>query len=102
MTKYHGITINDLNDIPEELFEQLKISKSFELSWKLIGVINKCGGSAQIDKILVEYYKKHGEILNRVKLNAKLWRMSQKGLIECDPKIKGLYKTNKTSSEVNE
>lgn len=29
-------------------------------------------------------------------------RYMRTGLIECDPKIKGLYKTNKTSSEVSE
>ncbi|MGA6102144.1 hypothetical protein ACPESL_08155 [Psychrobacter pocilloporae] len=93
------ITISDLEGLPDELVKQLKISKSFRLSWQIIRCMKENNGKISIDKLLVAYYHKHKEVLDRQKVNAKLYRMVQQELIIATDGAKGVYELTKKSKE---
>ncbi|WP_312535992.1 hypothetical protein [Acinetobacter variabilis] len=89
------LTIEDLADLPPELINQLHITDSDKKDMYLVQLIDKCGGIISLDKLLIAIYKDSGEIYERNKLMARLYRMSQKGLIYTHPSKKGQYSTNK-------
>ena len=89
----------DLEDLPPELLSQLNITESDKKDMYLIKLIEKCGGIISLDKLLIAIYKDSGEIYERNKLMARLYRMSQKGLIYTHPYKKGQYSTKKWDIE---
>lgn len=90
----------DLEDLPLELISQLNITESDKKDMYLIKLIEKCGGIIGLDKLLIAIYKDSGEIYERTKLMARLYRMSLKGLIHTHPSKKGQYSISKW--EINE
>lgn len=89
------LTTQDLEDLPPELIEQLNITDSDKKDMYLSKLIDKCGGIISLDKLLIAIYKDSGEIYERNKLMARLYRMSQKGIIHTHPSKKGQYSTSK-------
>lgn len=93
------LTPEDLADLPPELLEQLNISESDRQEFLIMEVLDELGGFASIDKIMIHMYKKSGEILDRQKLNARLYRMSTKNLIHSFPNRKGVYSLKPITEE---
>lgn len=87
------ISPDDIKDIPPQLLAQLNISDSEKQDFKIIEAIDGVGGIASIDKILIAYFRKNQEILDRQKLMAKLYRMAAKGIVYSHPSKKGVYST---------
>jgi hypothetical protein len=84
---------NDLSDLPPELLKELSDSFKGETD-PLVRIINDRGGSASIDEILVDLYRKYGEIGKRPIVSNKLYRFSRRGLCAPIPGKKGFYTTD--------
>lgn len=93
------ITPNDLIGLPPELIAELNITESDKQDFLLMEVIGDLGGIASIDKIMIQVYRKTGEILERQKLGAKLYRMISKNLIYSLPSKKGVYSLQPVTEE---
>ncbi|MDM1278368.1 hypothetical protein HXZ65_08920 [Acinetobacter indicus] len=93
------LTTEDLKDLPPALVAQLNITESDKKDMYLSKLIDKCGGIISLDKLLIAIYKDSGEIYERNKLMARLYRMSQKGLIHTHPSKKGQYSTSKWNTD---
>lgn len=100
-TQTNGMSLSwsELEELPQELIEELSITDSDRLDYSIVELIDKCGGVASLDRILVGIYKLTGEILKRVNLNARLYRMGQKEMIFSVPGKKGIYSTSKLKNE---
>ena len=85
------VTPQDLVGLPEEVIRELNISESDRHDFFIMSIIEKLGGVASIDKIIIGAYRDSEEILERQKLNARLYRMSSKGLVYSHPNRKGVY-----------
>lgn len=95
------ITPKDLVGLPEEVIKELNISESDRHEFFIMRIIEDLGGVASIDKIIIGAYRDSKEILERQKLNAKLYRMSAKGLIYSHPNKKGVYSTKEIREQEN-
>lgn len=95
--EYYGVTLDDLQGIPQAILVELNSKAGFALEWEIVSVINTLGGVASVDKITVAYWREHKKVLERTVLNAKLYRMKNKGLIDSVVGAKGAYATNKNS-----
>jgi hypothetical protein len=84
---------DDLSDLPPELLKELSDSFKGETD-PLIAIINDRGGTASIDEILVDLYRKYGEIGKRPIISNKLYRFSRRGLCAAMPGKKGIYTTD--------
>lgn len=93
---------DDLVGLPPELIDALNISSSDKKDFLIIDVLKDLGGIAIIDKIMIGIYRRSGEIENRNKLMARLYRMSVKGLIYAHPIKKGIYSLEKIEINSNE
>lgn len=82
---------SELQSLPEELVKELSITESDKLDYSIAEIIAQQGGVASLDRILVELYRLSGEILKRQNLNARIYRMVQKGMIYSVPGKKGVY-----------
>lgn len=96
------ITPEDLIGLPEEVIKELNISESDRHEFFIMRIIEKLGGVASIDKIIIGAYRDSKEILERQKLNAKLYRMSSKGLIYSHPNKKGVYSIKEVKGEMED
>lgn len=95
--KYYGVTLEDLQGLPPTIMTELNSKAGFVLEWRIVAIINGLGGTANIDKIIVAYWREYNELLVRTTLNAKLYRMKNKGLLDSDQDTKGVYSTNTNS-----
>lgn len=97
----NGTTLgwSELQGLPEELVKELSITESDKLDYSIAEIISQQGGVASLDRILVEIYRLSGEILKRQNLNARLYRMVQKGLIYSVPGKKGVYSSEEIPSD---
>jgi hypothetical protein len=84
---------DDLSDLPEELLKELSDSFKGETD-PLIKIINDRGGTASIDEILVDLYRKYEEIGKRPIISNKLYRFSRRHLCAPVPGKKGFYTTD--------
>lgn len=82
---------DEIRDLPEELLAQLSINESDKRDFLIVEIIEGLGGIASVDKILVAIFRKTGEIEKRTKLVARLYRMTNKGLVYPHPDRKGVY-----------
>lgn len=89
----------DLDGLPAELLDQLSLNDSDRKDFLLIEIIDDIGGTASLDRILVNLYKRTGEIEKRSKLVSRLYRMASKELIFQHPDKKGVYTTTQPSGE---
>jgi len=89
----HSLSLGwgELEDLPSELVEELSITDSDKLDFSIVQLIEKRGGAATLDRILVDLYNLTGEILKRQNLNARLYRMAQKEMVFSVPTKKGVY-----------
>lgn len=85
------LTPEDIEGLPEELIEQLSITEADRQDFDLLAVAKEIGGHLSLDKLLVGYYRKTKQILDRTKLNQRVYRMVQKGMLYAVPGRKGVY-----------
>src|SRR5699024_6680147 len=62
------VTPQDLVGLPEEVIRELNISESDRHDFFIMSIIEKLGGVASIDKIIIGAYRDSEEILERQKL----------------------------------
>ncbi|MDN7739958.1 MULTISPECIES: hypothetical protein [Burkholderia] len=90
---------HDLDGLPEELLAELSLNDSDRKDFLIVEIIDDIGGTASLDRILVNLYKRTGEIEKRTKLVSRLYRMVSKDLIYQSPDRKGVYTTSKPNEE---
>lgn len=85
---------DDLADLPPELLAELSGGAKGE-SDPLIQIINKHGGTASLDQILINLYRDYGEVGKRTLVGNKLYRLGRRKLVWSVPGRKGIYTTTK-------
>ncbi|HRD45892.1 MAG TPA: hypothetical protein PLF78_05350 [Caulobacter sp.] len=83
----------DLSDLPDELLAQLSGVKTDELEDQIYAAVKAAGEEIELDRLLIELFRRHGDVHERRFLNNKCYRMVQKGLIHQVPGKKGVYTT---------
>jgi hypothetical protein len=83
----------DISDLPPELVAQLAGAKTDELEEQIFAIVKAAGEQIELDRLLIELYRRHQHVFERRFLNNKCYRMAQKGLIHIVPGRKGVYTT---------
>ncbi|THD71240.1 MAG: hypothetical protein E7813_06045 [Bradyrhizobium sp.] len=102
---------DDLAGLPPELLKELSENIKGETD-PLIKIINARGGTATLDEILIDLYRKYNEIGKRNIISNRLYRLAKRGHVSALSGKKGLYTTaqvvdpaqitNETSPEEND
>ena len=85
------ISPKDLDGLPAELVAQLSISESDREEFQILNLLQEHGGTMSLDLLLITLYRTTGEILERTKLNQRLYRMASKDMLFSVPGRKGVY-----------
>lgn len=88
----------DLSGLPEELLKQLSESVTKDSTDPLIEIIKDRGGSANLDEVLIDLYRKHSEIAKRTQISNRLFRLAKRKRIWKVPGRKGVYTTTPPST----
>jgi hypothetical protein len=85
-------SFGDLSDLPEEVLNQLNLSKVDELEQQIRDIVAAADGAEiGIDMIIIELYRRHKVVQERRFLMNKLYRMAVKGIINSVEGKKGVY-----------
>jgi len=87
------ISAKEFKKLPDEVIEELGLSDSARLDMTLESIIEQNGGTASLDRIIVDLFHETGEVHVRAKVNARLYRMIKRGRIAREPGVKGVYTT---------
>jgi hypothetical protein len=93
--------LDDLSDLPPELLAELSDGVKSETD-PIIKIINDRGGTATLDEILIDLYRKHGEVAKRTITNNKLNRLSRRSMVWSVPGKKGAYTTAPQVPDISE
>lgn len=91
LSKCPTVLPSDINGLPEEVLESLNLSVSDRIEYKIHDLIDRLGGAANVDKIVIALYHDTGEIHERKQIASKVYRMAQKGLLFSSATGKGIY-----------
>ncbi len=91
---------DDLSDLPPDLLAELSDAAKGETD-PLIRIINERGGTANLDEILIDLYRKFGEIGKRPIISNRLYRLSKRGLCAASAGKKGVYTTRSSEQQGN-
>ena len=83
----------DLSDLPPELLEQLSAGAKKVDTDVLVQVINGRDGTASLDDILIDLYRKHRQVETRAVVSNRLYRLSKRNMVWAVPGRKGVYTT---------
>ncbi|WP_236211316.1 hypothetical protein [Metapseudomonas otitidis] len=83
----------DLVGLPDELLQELSVTKSDFFDFEIARYIDEAGGVMTLDQLIITLYRKTGEIHERSKLNSRLYRMAKKNLVKSIEGRKGVYAT---------
>jgi hypothetical protein len=81
----------DLTDLPASLLAQLSGAKTDALEDKIYAIVKSSQIPIELDRILIELFRRHGDVSERKIINSKCYRMYQKGLIAQVAGKRGLY-----------
>ncbi len=82
----------DLSDLPEEVMQQLNLTKVDELEQQLRDIVASGDGSeVGLDLMIIELWRRHKVSKSRTYVMNKLYRMAQKGTITSVEGKKGVY-----------
>ncbi|QBR71697.1 hypothetical protein CU048_10865 [Beijerinckiaceae bacterium] len=84
---------DDLSDLPDELLAQLSDRAKKGQTDQLVLIINDRGGTATLDEILIDLFRKYKEIGARNIISNRLYRLNKQGLIRSIEGKKGIYTT---------
>lgn len=87
------LRIGNMEDLPKELREQIKISDSDKLDMDIIEAIDSFGGVAAIDEVLVALWRKSGKVHERDYIARKIYRLTRNKMI-VSVKRKGYFSTD--------
>ena len=94
-----SLKFEEVSDLPEELLKELSLSDADKSEYQIRELIEELGGIASLDRLIVEIYRKSGDITKRTTLTSRLYRMSQKGLVFSVPGRKGVYSLEELTEE---
>jgi hypothetical protein len=83
----------DLSDLPPELLEELSEEARPEVGYQLIEIIDGRGGTATLDEILIDLYRKYKKVGRRANVAKRLLFLSRRGLCGLVPGANGYYTT---------
>jgi hypothetical protein len=98
-SKRIGLSWDEIEGLPGELLAELSLSDSDRAEFNILSSIRELGGVASLDRLLVQIYRQSGEVMKRIPLNQRLYRMTQKELIHSVPGRKGVYSIEPMSEE---
>ena len=82
----------DLSDLPEDVLQQLNLSKLDELDQQLRDIVASAdGGEVGINQIIIELWRRHKVTKSRTFVMNKIYRMAQKGTVTSVEGKKGVY-----------
>jgi hypothetical protein len=87
------LTYEDIDGAPDELLKELNVSDTDKQELLIEYMIAQAGGVLSLDRIMVELYKRTGEIPRRNTVTSRLYRMAGRGMIYNVPGKKGVYST---------
>ena len=93
------LSLEDVKDIPVELLNELNLTDADKQEMMIESIIADAGGILSLDKILVELYRRTGQVHKRNTVISRLYRMGNRGLIYSLPSKKGLYSTFELSEQ---
>ena len=82
---------SELDSLPEELINELSISKADKFEYIVLTAMEEIGGFASLDQLLVALYKKTETVYKRIPLTNRLYRMMNKNILHSVPEKKGVY-----------
>lgn len=94
-----NLSFEEIQGIPEELLSELSFTDSDKTEFLIQNLIDEYGGIASLDRIILGVYQKTGDIHKRNAMNAKLYRMCQKGMLFSVPSKKGVYSREELTEE---
>jgi hypothetical protein len=87
-------SLGNLADLPPELLTELSIG-AMSGADPLIQIINKRGGTASLDQILIDLFRTYHQISKRTVVANRLYRLARRGLCRPLPGRKGIYTTER-------
>lgn len=93
------LTQEEIQDLPPELLEQLSLTDSDKKEFLIAQIIDDLGGATSLDKLLIAIFRRTGEVEKRTRLNSRLYRMTNKGMVFAHPTRKGIYGNKPFPSE---
>ena len=84
---------DNLSDLPAELLAQLSGRVKKGQADPIVQIINDHGGTATLDEILIDLYRRHHEIGTRNLISNKLYRLGKLGFVKAIEGKKGVYTT---------
>lgn len=88
----------DLVNLPEQLREQLQLSRNDHLDMSIYSALESLGGSATLEKLLIELYRSQRKMINRKPLARRLHGLVERGVIFRTPGRRGLYHTSREAA----
>ena len=89
-----GLTPDDLDGLPPELLAELNITEADKFDGFVVRKIRAAGGIMSLDQLLIACWKERKELHKRALFNAKLYRMTRKGILWSVPNKKAVYTTD--------
>jgi hypothetical protein len=81
----------ELADLPPALIAELSGPKTDALEDQILAIVRAADGGVELNRLLVELYRRHGQVHTRKALNNKCYRMARKGLIQQVADQRGVY-----------
>jgi hypothetical protein len=86
-----SVSWEEAQELPEELRAELNLTDTDKAEFEILTIIEAQGGTASLDRILVEYFRATGEVMKRQLMVNRLYRMASKELIYSVSGKKGVY-----------
>jgi len=93
------VTAKDLVGLPKEVVDNLNLTESDLFEFEIVRIIDRLGGSSNINKLIIALYRETGENHPRGPLATKIYRMVQKGMLYSSMEGKGIYTTDVSKSK---
>lgn len=93
------LTFEEIEGVPEELLKELNLTETDRQDLLTEYLIARAGGILSLDKIMLQLWKKTGEVPKRTTLTSRLYRMAAKGMIYNVPSKKGIYSTYEVTED---
>jgi hypothetical protein len=94
------LSLEEVEGLPEDLVKELSSAAVLDKGDSMVLQIMKdYGGIISLDRLLIDLYKKTGEINKRTTLTSRLYRMTQRGLVFSVPSKKGFYSRQQLTEE---
>ena len=85
----YDLTHDDLSDLPQAVLEQLstRLKPKPTKDEQILAIINKQGGTASIDQMLIDLYREDKKVTTRNAVIGRLNRLKNRHLVKNDEQI---------------